>query len=432
MTFSGNTQVVGNDLTIGGLKVTDLAKKYQTPLYVFDEAALKKQIQTFIDNFKSDQFETHIIYASKAFTNLYMMGLVEDYGLHVDVVSAGEIFIALKAGVNPSHMYFHGNNKSPKEISLAIENDVGTFVVDNMLEFDHIARLAKEQDKVVRTLLRINPGIEADTHKYIKTTTENSKFGISTRDANINEYIQQFIDEESIDFAGFHCHIGSQVKDVGYFYEEAETVIKFAKEVSVEQGIDIEELNLGGGFGVAHSEDEESIDYPKFLQQYIQGIETALEDNELNIQTISVEPGRALINNAGSTLYTLGGVKDTGVGYPFALIDGGMSDNIRPALYQASYTAYVGNKMAAENHDTYRVAGKLCETGDILIEEVNLPKIEQGDVLVVPASGAYTYTMSSHYNMLQRPAVIFVEDGEARVAVKRESFDDLINGQSTY
>lgn len=420
-------------LAIGGCSVQQLAEKFQTPLYVIDQADLKARIQLFLDHFQSKTLSTHIIYASKTFMNLYIAGLVHEMNLYADAVSGGEIYTLLKGGVNPSKIYFHGNNKSEYEISYAIEKGVGTFVVDNDDEFDRIQKIATEKNKTARILLRVNPGIEAETHKYIQTTKEDSKFGMNTTDPRTQDFVKKANQTSHIHFAGIHCHIGSQVMKPKFFFEEAEAMIKFARTLEETCGVEIEEINLGGGFGVYYTEEDQPFEYDEFLKQYIERVESLILTYHLHhVKTISIEPGRSIINDSGSMLYRVGGVKHPTAGLPFIFVDGGMSDNPRPALYEAKYEAAIANKMGKPIHENYRVAGKLCETGDVLIQSVALPKAEVGDLLVIPRSGAYTYSMSSNYNRVERPAVVFVEDGEAHLAVKRETYEDLTRNDLPY
>lgn len=430
----GTSEIKNNELYIGGVVVSDLKEKFGTPLYIIDQADLENRMETFVAQFQSDQFETHVSYASKAFTNLYVAGLCRKYGLHMDVVSGGELFVALEAGMDPADIYFHGNNKTADEIEYALSEDVGTFVVDNIQELRWLNQLTEEMGKKTRALLRINPGIEASTHKYIQTTTNDSKFGISTDDPKIYDMIQALIDAAHIEFRGFHCHVGSQVTEEKYFFQEAEAVISFTSDIRKRYDIDIKEINLGGGFGVQHTPESPSIDFASFLTRYIEVIEATLEKYEIEVEVISIEPGRSMINNSGYTLYSVGHVKHTLEGLPLISVDGGMSDNPRPSLYQAEYHAYLANKMEEEEPaaEKYRVAGKLCESGDILIQSVELPPAESGDLLIIPASGAYTYSMSSNYNLLPRPGVVFVKDGQAVEAVKRQTYQDLVRNQKQF
>ncbi len=426
MKFFGTMEARNNELYIGGVGVGSLREKFGTPLYIIDEESFKEKVQIFIDNFKSDKFETRVIYASKAFTNLYMVNLVAELGLYLDVVSGGELYTALKGGMASERIYYHGNNKLYDELEFAISDAVGTIVVDNEYEYRLISKIANRDQVRISILLRVNPGIEAKTHKYIQTAKHDSKFGMSIFNEKTKELIEKMNADKCIDFRGIHCHIGSQIFDEKFFFAAAQAMIQFAYDIETKLNLDIKEINLGGGFGVYYTEKDEPFNLPEFLQKYIRLIEEKLSALAFNVEIISIEPGRSLINNAGSTIYTIGGIKETITGLQYLFVDGGMTDNPRHALYQAAYEAGIANKINDELVQEYTVSGKLCETGDILIKNVMLPEASPGDILVIPSTGSYNYSMSSNYNGMKKPAVVFVKNGECQLAVKRESYDDLI------
>ncbi len=426
MKFFGRMEARNNELYIGGVGVERLRQEYGTPLYVIDEGDFKEKAGVFMKNFRSEQFETRVIYASKAFTNLYMAGLLAELGLYMDVVSGGELYTALKGGMAPEKVYYHGNNKLLKELEFALTDKVGTIVVDNEYEYQLLSELANRKQVKLSVLLRVNPGIEAKTHKYIQTAKDDSKFGMSIFNQKTQDLIEEMSKDKYVDFRGIHCHIGSQVFDEKFFFASAHAMIQFAYEIATKLKVNIKEINLGGGFGVYYTEKDRPFELAVFLKKYIQVIEEKLNSLNFRLETISIEPGRSLINNSGSTIYTIGHIKETITGRQYIFIDGGMTDNPRPALYQAEYEAGIANKINNEPVQEYTVAGKLCETGDILIENVKLPEASPGDILIIPSTGAYTYSMSSNYNKIERPAVVFVEEGECRLAVKRESYADLI------
>lgn len=432
MRLRGSMENQGGDLEIGGLSVQELKEDYQTPLYIIDQEHLKETINLFLENFKSSEFNTEVIYASKAHIHLYMASLVTDLGLHLDVVSGGELYTALEAGVNPEVIHFHGNNKLPHELAMAVEHGVGNIIIDNAHEYHLLSEIAGEKNKEVVVTLRVNPSIEADTHKYIQTTTEDSKFGMNTKGQATLDLVKELEADANLNFQGFHCHIGSQITDDRYFFEEAEAMIAFVKEIEENLHISTSHLNLGGGFGVAHTEEAETLDLVSFLRKYIQEIEKLLKKYSLDLETVSIEPGRSLINPSGSTLYTVGGTKETEQGLPYVFVDGGMNDNPRVSLYEAEYEAILANKLDESPERDYRVAGKLCESGDVLVEKAALAEAEPGDLLLIPDTGAYTYSMASNYNRVERPAVVFVEDGESYLAVKRESYHDLLRNDIPY
>ncbi len=426
MKFFGTMETRNNELYIGGVGVERLRKEFGTPLYVVDEEGFKEKVQIFIDNFKSDKFETRVIYASKAFTNLYMVNLAAELGLYIDVVSGGELYAALKGGMAPEKIYCHGNNKLYEELEFAISGDVGTVVVDNEYEYRLISKIANRDQVKVSILLRVNPGIEAETHRYIQTAKHDSKFGLSIFHEKTQELIEEMKNDKYVDFRGIHCHIGSQIFDEKFFFAAALAMIQFAYDIGTKLKIDIKEIDLGGGFGVYYTEKDRPFSLSEFLKKYINTIEEKLSSLDFNVEIISIEPGRSLINNFGSTIYTIGSIKETITGRRYLFVDGGMTDNPRHALYQAEYEAGIANKINDEPVQEYTVAGKLCETGDILIKNIRLPQASSGDILVIPSTGSYNYSMSSNYNGMKKPAVVFVKNGECRLAVKRQSYEDLI------
>ncbi len=432
MKLHGTMRIEKNQLYIGGVSVKTLAEEFGTPLYIFDEENLINRATTFQHYFRSNQFSTTIYYAAKALSNLYVFGLIRELGLSVDVVSEGELYTAVKAGIAPEKICLHGNNKLPRELMMALNYRVGRIIIDHPTEFSLLSDLCRERQQKIDVLLRINPGIQATTHEYIQTTTDDSKFGMNTADPDIFALIQKIDADPYLDLKGVHCHIGSQILDKNFFVEEAEAILSFVRQVKTKLNINMSEVNLGGGFGVYYTAEDKPFDFPDFLTEYISVIEKLIEKYDLNINTISIEPGRSLINDSGSILYTVGSVKYPLQGRPYVFIDGGMTDNIRPVLYAAEYEAGLANRMNDQPDDIYRVAGKCCESGDVLIQEVALPRPKTGDLLIVPATGAYTYAMSSNYNRIPKPAVVFVNKGKTALAVKREDYEDLIRNDMPY
>lgn len=412
------------ELEIGGIKATDLAQKYKTPLYVMDESLIRDNINIFKDNFRSDKFDTEVVYASKAFLNVYMAKLIKEMGLSLDVVSAGELFIAKTANFPMERVFFHGNNKSDEELKLAIDNKVGTVILDNISEARRLNDFIKD-DYVQNVQLRLNPGVEAETHEYIKTTKNDSKFGESIYDEKVINEIQEISNMKNLCLKGFHYHIGSQIFKGESFVIALDTMIEFIKKIE-KLGINISVLNMGGGFGVYYTKGDHPIDFEKYFKKLINYIETKMESENVRIEKFIIEPGRSIVGNAGTTLYTVGGVKNTYAGRKYILIDGGMTDNIRPALYKAEYEAVIANDMNKEYSGTYTVAGKCCESGDIIIRDKLLQKPNRGDILAVSTTGAYCYMMSSNYNMLLKPAIVFVKDGKDILTNRRQRFEDLI------
>lgn len=423
--FDGMT-VENGELNISGVGVSELKAQYGTPLYVYDENMLVNQCRTFINNFKSSRFSTEVLYASKAFSCLEVLRIVSREGLGVDVVSLGEIHTAYKAGYDMKRAYFHGNNKTREELQYALEVGVGTIVIDNDYEYEMINEIVRESGNTVDVLLRINTGIDAHTHEYIKTAKDDSKFGYSVYDETIYDLIADINNQSNLNFVGFHSHIGSQIFEKTSFFEAVKVVMEFTRRVQERLGLTISVLNLGGGFGVYYTEEDRPFELAEFLREYIEVVERESDNFGLDLTKVVIEPGRSLTCNAGSTLYSVGGVKKTFAGREYVFVDGGMADNPRYALYKAKYEAMIANKMNEEADTTYTVAGKCCESGDMLVMDAKLPKAEQGDLLLVSSTGAYNYSMSSNYNRLPKLPVVFVKDGTSRLVVKGETLEDLI------
>ena len=421
------------NLSIGGVDASELAKEFKTPLYVMDQELIETTIDKMKEAFKSTRFNTRIAYAGKAFLSTGMIKLVESKGLDLDVVSGGELYTAHKAGFPMNKVHLHGNNKLVNEIEMAVEFGIDTIVVDNEDEIDKIERICREKGKKQAVLVRIDPGIEAHTHHYIKTSGLTSKFGISLFQDNLFDIIKRLNDSEWIEFKGFHTHIGSQIFQSAFFIFALDEIFKYLDKLKKELGIVVHTVNMGGGFGVYYKEGDD----PKPIEEVLSEIITYTEAMEIKYQIgfkeLCIEPGRSIVGNAGTTLYEVGGIKETVGGKTYVFIDGGMSDNIRTALYQAEYEAGVVNKLNDTDVREITLAGKLCESGDIIIEKGKLPKAtEIGDIVAVTTTGAYCYTMSSNYNRMMRPAVVFVKDGKAKVAVKRETLDDLIRNDEIF
>ena len=421
------------NLSIGGVDTTELVKEFKTPLYVMDQELIETTIDKMKKAFQSNRFDTQIAYAGKAFLSMGMLKLVDAKELDLDVVSGGELYTAYKAGFPMERVHLHGNNKTVEELEMAIEFGIKEIVIDNEDEIDKIERICREKGKKQAVLVRIDPGIEAHTHHYIKTSGLTSKFGISLFQDNLFDIIKRLNDSEWIEFKGFHTHIGSQIFQSAFFIFALDEIFKYLDKLKKELGIVVHTVNMGGGFGVYYKEGDD----PKPIEEVLSEIITYTEAMEIKYQIgfkeLCIEPGRSIVGNAGTTLYEVGGIKETVGGKTYVFIDGGMSDNIRTALYQAEYEAGVVNKLNDTDVREITLAGKLCESGDIIIEKGKLPKAtEIGDIVAVTTTGAYCYTMSSNYNRMMRPAVVFVKDGKAKVAVKRETLDDLIRNDEIF
>lgn len=409
---------------ISQVDVIELASKYQTPLYIMDEERIRNQCRLFLKSFKSKVLNTEVIYAGKAFLTKHMAQLVAEEGLSLDVVSYGELYTAIKSGIDPKKIFFHGNNKSKEELIYAVKIGVGVIVVDNPYEYALLENIESKQ--YPKLLLRINPGIEAHTHEYIKTTHHNSKFGLSIYSQEVKALIKQISDSTQYDFLGFHSHIGSQIFDVDSFIDHTKTVLDFANQIEKDLKIPIEMINIGGGFGAKYTENDKVLDPAYILPLIISTVETYVKQKALSLKRLAIEPGRSIVAEAGYTLYKVGAIKQTFGGKRYVFIDGSMADHMRTALYQALYYASLANRVDQNETQIYSIAGKACESGDIIIHEARMPILKPDDYILVHTTGAYHYSMASNYNRLLKPAVVFVNKGSERLVVKRETYDDLI------
>ena len=397
-------------LLVGGCRLTDLAKQFGTPLLVYDEVHLRRRCRQ-----ASQAFPDGVIYATKAFICQALAQLIEAEGLGFDVSTSGEIAVLGEAGIDPARLAFHGNNKSDDELALALKIGVGRIVVDSFDELDRLERLAHPGLRPTRIWLRLTPGVEVNVHEYVATGVDDSKFGLTVSTGLATEAINRIQTMPSVKLVGLHAHIGSQMFDLGAFQQAARTVIEFAKNY------DLPELSLGGGLGVAYTNSDPSPTFADWSQALTQAKAAAGFD-----RPISVEPGRSLVATAGISLYTVGTIKELAGLRTYVAVDGGMSDNIRPALYGSRYEAFLPARVKDIRSRPVRVVGKHCESGDILVLDGRLPApTAVGDILAMPVTGAYGYSMASNYNRLPRPAVIFVKAGQARLVLRRETFEDL-------
>lgn len=397
-----------------------LKNKYNTPLYVYDVDLIKEIINKYQQNFHSPKFQTEILYASKAFCVKEMLRLIKQQDLSLDVVSIGELYTAIAVDFDLSKVYFHGNNKSYDDLLFAINKGVKTIVVDNLMELETLEKLLTTINKQVDILIRLNVGVEAHTHKFIVTAHVDSKFGVLYKSEDYNAMLKIINESKNINFLGFHSHIGSQIFDLNAFDAAIEKLILIAKDFSKPLV-----LNIGGGFSVHYTDEDKPISYDIVAKHLVSTVEIMLKKYDISIQKLCIEPGRSIVAEAGTTLYTIGYIKDT-PNKLYYFIDGGMTDNIRPALYQAKYDAMIVGKENSPKTKVVTIAGKCCESGDIIIENTLLPEAETGDLLITKTTGAYGYSMSSNYNKALTPAVVFVEDGIDRLAVKRQTLEELI------
>lgn len=415
------------NLTINNFDTVELAEKYGTPLYVIDEDAVENnclRYKRLIEKYFGE--ESMPLFASKALSYVDIYRVVNRAGIGIDVVSGGELFTAKAAGFPLEKAYFHGNNKTDKDLSDGLKYGVGCFVADNREELVSLNKLAGEMGKKAKVILRLSPGIDPHTHKAVSTGAVDSKFGTAIATGQALEMVKFAISLENIDFAGLHCHIGSQIFDYGPFAEAAQIMVEFVAKIKEETGVKVRELNLGGGFGVRYTEDDTDFDYEKVLSDIADSLNNACEKYAVERPKILFEPGRSIVAAAGLTLYTVGSFKNI-TGYKsYVSIDGGMPDNPRYALYQSKYTALIANKAAEEKTVRATIAGRCCESGDLIQEDAPLQPCERGDILAVLVTGAYNYSMASNYNRLPRPAIVSVGKNGDRVVVKRESYEDLI------
>lgn len=427
MKLLGNMEVVNNVLHIGGISSLELVEKYGTPLYVMDEALIRSNCRRYINSFKVKENKNKVVYAGKAFLTLSMCQLIKEEGMNLDVVSGGEVYTAYKSNFPMDKVFFHGNNKTLDEIEMAISYNVGAFVADNFYEIDKINEIAKKHNKIQKVFLRITPGIEAHTHEYIKTGCIDSKFGFTMLNNKTLSAVKRVIAYSNLELVGLHCHIGSQIFSIDPYLDEVDIMLNIIKSIKEETGYSIKELNLGGGFGIYYKEGDEPKEIEEFCSCILEKAEKTSSELKIDIPKLIIEPGRSIVGNAGTTLYTIGSIKNIPNVKKYAAIDGGMTDNIRPALYKAEYECVIANKVESPWKEVVSISGKCCESGDILLNNVELPEMYSGDILAVFSTGAYGYSMSSNYNKVPRAAVVSVKDGESKVMCRRETYEDIIS-----
>ena len=424
----GNIGINKNgNLTFAGQDTVELAEKYSTPLYLIDENKVREKMRIYVEAInKYFPSGSMPLYASKAlcFKKIYKIASEENMG--IDVVSSGELYTALKAGFPMEKVFFHGNNKTDFDINFAIENKIGYFVCDNLYELEAIDKIAENHGIIQKILLRLTPGIDPHTHVKISTGKVDSKFGIAIETGQAEDAVKIALSKKNINLCGYHCHIGSQTFDIEPFADGAEIMLKFIAHIKEVCGYEAEILNLGGGMGVKYVDDDPEIDYAKNIHDIAEVIGEKCNSLNISFPVILMEPGRSIVADAGMTLYTVGSTKEIPGYKSYISIDGGMTDNPRYTLYESPYTVAIANKADKPAQSVYTIGGRCCESGDIIQENVNLPLAEKGDILAVMTTGAYNYSMASHYNRIPNPPVIMLKDGESYVAVKRETFDDLI------
>lgn len=413
------------NLTIGGCDMVDLAQKYGTPLYVVDEQTIRSICKDYKKAFSKYE-KTNMMYASKALCNSAVSRIIASEGFGFDVVSGGEIYTLYKAGIDMSKVLFNGNNKTPEEIELAIKYGVGRFSIDNFHEVNLISDISKKYNKTVNALLRITPGIECHTHKYIQTGQLDCKFGFDL--SQIDSIIEHILNiDKNINIRGLHAHIGSQIFETKCYYDEVEVLVKEIARIEEKFGIKLDEMNIGGGLGVKYVESDNPPSVQEIADVIIKSLTENIEKYKINKPTIYLEPGRSIISTSGVTLYTVGSSKQVPNMTKYISVDGGMADNPRPSMYQAEYLAELVTSHSERDTEVVTIAGKFCESGDILINGIELPSLNAGDVLCVYNTGAYNYSMASNYNRAVKPAMVLVNNCQSDIIVYRETLEDLVS-----
>ena len=412
-------------LTLGGCDVLDLVSNYGTPLYVFDEHTFRSMCREFVDEFGRRYPSTRVLYASKAFINPALARLVQEEGLGMDVVSGGELAVAQAVGFPPELIYFHGNNKSQDELRMAMDYGVVRIVVDSFDELGLLNQLARSRGTVQDVMVRLSPGVDPHTHAKTTTGILDSKFGFSIETGDGTKAIRDALEASNLHLVGVHFHLGSPIFELEPYSIAIDAVLTFVAPFK-SQGLELVEFSPGGGFAIGYLHDQLPPPIGSYAEVIISAMTARCADLSLDEPLLTVEPGRAIVGRAGVALYTVGGIKEIPSVRKYVSLDGGMGDNIRPALYEARYEAVVANRMSDSPAETVTLAGKYCESGDILIRDIKLPELESGDVMAVPASGAYAPSMASTYNLVPRPAVVMVNGGDARLIRRRETYQDLM------
>lgn len=418
-------EIKNNTLYFDGCNTVELAEKYGTPLYVMSETAIVEKCREIRDTFLNKYERTRAAYASKAFLTLAMCKIIEREGLCMDVVSGGELYTAVKAKFPPERIEFNGNNKSVKELELAVDYNIGRIIVDGLDELSIIEKICREKGRKMNILYRITPGVKSDSHDYIVTGKKDSKFGIPLDNEVIFPAIEQAINSPYVNFMGFHFHVGSQLHNNESHLKALDIVLKLIRDTKDKYNYITPELNIGGGFGIRYTDADDKKPYAYFLNPMMERIEEFFKDLNAARPEIVIEPGRSIAGEAGITLYRIGTVKDIKGIRKYVSVDGGMTDNIRPALYQAKYEGVVANKAEEPRTDVVTICGKCCESGDILIRDANIAKPERGDIFAIFSTGAYGYTMASNYNKNPLPATVLVKEGKSEVIVKRQTYDHM-------
>ena len=414
------------ELILGGCKASDLAAKYGTPVYVLDEDTLRARCRSFIDEFRKIYPATSVSYACKAYINPILAKLFLEEGMGFDVVSGGELAATVNAGIPMDEVYFHGNNKTPQELEEALEHSIGWVVVDSFHEIELLDRLAGEAGKTQNILIRVSPGVDPHTHEYTTTGILDSKFGFSIQTGHAAEAIRLGLAAKNLNLRGLHFHLGSPIFELEPYRVAVDLVLRFAAQFR-EEGLELQRFSPGGGFAISYKREDEPPAVSDYAEAIISTMTETCQDLGMELPSLVIEPGRAIIGPAGVALYRVGAIKDVPGVRKFVSVDGGMGDNIRPALYQAEYEVLAANKANQESVEKVTIAGKYCESGDLLATDVMLPKLDAGDLLAIPAAGAYCPSMASTYNMNPKPPMVLVKDGKSRLIRRRETYQDLLH-----
>jgi len=414
-------------LTIGGIDTVELAKEYGTPLYVMDEELIRENCRSFKQSIDKYYGGAGLVcYASKAFCCKAVYRIMMDEGIGLDVVSAGELYTAASVDFPMDKLCFHGNNKTDEELELALEHHVGRIIVDNIYELERLNGLACKKGVKANIMYRIKPGIDAHTHDFVRTGQIDSKFGFALETGEAFEAVRKALSLEHIKLVGIHCHIGSQIFDIDPFVLAAEVMMNFIAKIRSELNYEVKELNLGGGFGIKYTDSDSPVPYDKYMEKVSEKVKDICKSKDIALPFILIEPGRSIVAPAGITLYTVGGIKDIPNIRTYVSIDGGMCDNPRYALYKSKYDVVIADRAGEPKTEVVTLAGKCCESGDLIGEGMPIQQVKVGDTAAVLATGAYNYSMSSNYNRIPKPAVVMVNGGKSYVAVKRETLEDIV------